>query len=145
MSVFDDPLDPSIDWARDHVRAYAATGGEQGYWWRDRAPTLLLTTLGRRSGRARRTGLIFGRDGDDYVVVASRGGADSPPDWYRNLSADPRVRVQVKGEVFDATARTASPAERARLWPAMARVWPDYDRYQQRTERVIPVVILSRA
>ena len=96
-------------------------------------PTLLLTTRGRRSGRPRRTPLIYGRDGDDYVVVASAGGGPTAPAWYLNLSADPRVRVQVKDDVFDAVARTASAEEKARLWPVMTAIWPAYDEYQAKT------------
>lgn len=133
-----------MGWTREHVQRYVATDGEDGYWWRPDVPTLLLTTVGRRTGQARRTALIFGRDGDDYLVVASQGGSDTPPDWYHNLSEQPRVRVQVKGDRFDATARTATAEEKARLWPTMTAIWPAYDDYQARTARDIPVVVLSR-
>jgi deazaflavin-dependent oxidoreductase (nitroreductase family) len=137
------PLDPPAGWQRDHVTRYVATGGKDGHAWRG-VPTLLLTTAGRRSGQARRTPLIYGRDGDTYLVVASRGGSDAAPSWYLNLVADPQVRVQVEADVFDAVARTADPEEQARLWPVMAGIWPDYDNYQKRTDRLIPVVILTR-
>jgi deazaflavin-dependent oxidoreductase (nitroreductase family) len=87
--------------------------------------------------------LIYGRDGDRYLVVASKGGSDEPPVWYRNLRADPRVRVQVRGDIVDGRARDATAAEQERLWPEMARIWPDYDNYQQRTARAIPVVVIE--
>lgn len=145
MTDLDNPADPREGWAREHVQRYVATDGADGYWWRPDVPTLLLTTVGRRSGRARRNALIFGRDGEDYLVVASKGGSDTPPDWYVNLTAEPHVRVQVKGERFDATARTATAAEKARMWPVMAAIWPAYDQYQASTDRDIPVVVLTRA
>jgi deazaflavin-dependent oxidoreductase (nitroreductase family) len=138
-----DPVDPPPGWQRDHVRRYVASGGADGHVWRG-VPTLLLTTIGRRSGRARRTPLIYGRDGQDYLVVASKGGSDDAPLWYANLVADPRVRVQVGADTFDATARTATPEERERLWSTMTEIWPVYDAYQERTARQIPVVVLRR-
>jgi deazaflavin-dependent oxidoreductase (nitroreductase family) len=87
--------------------------------------------------------LIYGRDGARYVVVASNGGAKQHPNWYRNLTEEPDVRVQVGPDTFPALARTATPKERAELWPVMAAIWPEYDRYQTRTEREIPVVLLE--
>ncbi len=75
--------------------------------------------------------------------MASKGGADDPPIWYQNLVADPRVRIQVRGEVMDGVARTATPEEKAALWPTMTRMWPDYDEYQRKTERQIPLVIID--
>jgi len=127
----------------EHVRRYRETGGEEGYIWRG-VPTLLLTTTGRRSGEPRTTPLIFGRDGDRYVIVASKGGAPRHPAWYLNLSADPRVEVQVRDDVFAATARTAEGEERERLWKLMTEIWPAYDDYQAKTRREIPVVVLER-
>ena len=127
-----------------HVRRYRETGGEEGHIWRG-VPTLLLTTTGRRSGESRTTPLIYGRDGDRYVVVASKGGAPEHPGWYRNLSKTPEVELQVKDEVFPARARTAGPEERERLWKLMAEIWPSYDDYAQKTDREIPVVVLERA
>lgn len=140
----ENPTDPSPGWQREHVDRYLATDGAEGHLWRG-VPTLLLTTIGCRSGQARRTPLIYGRDGDRLLVVASKGGSDTPPMWYRNLSADPRVRVQVGGESFDALARTATAEEKVRLWPVMTKIWPDYDVYQTRTTREIPVVIIERS
>jgi deazaflavin-dependent oxidoreductase (nitroreductase family) len=143
MIDLSNPLDPASNWARAHVRRYVATGGADGHEWRPGVHTLLLTTVGRRSGQARRTPLIYGRDGDNYLVVASKGGSETPPSWYTNLTAEPHVRVQVGSDVFDATARDADPEEQVRLWPTMTAVWPDYDNYQRRTHRRIPVVVVT--
>ena len=136
-------VDSPRGWVNEHIQRYVATGGADGHEWRPGVPTLLLTTRGRKSGLLRRTALIYGRDGDSYVVVASQGGAPRHPAWYLNLDADPRVHVQVGPEEFDARARTATPEERARLWPGMARIWPAYEDYQRKTRREIPVVILD--
>jgi deazaflavin-dependent oxidoreductase (nitroreductase family) len=129
---------------QEHVDRYRATDGEEGYVWQRGTTILLLTTRGRRSGSERTTPLIFRPHGDDWLIVASRGGTDGAPGWYHNLKADPRVGVQIKGDVFDARARDATPDEQPRLWREMAAVWPDYDEYQKRTERKIPVVVLER-
>ncbi|OBF60462.1 nitroreductase [Mycobacterium sp. 852002-51971_SCH5477799-a] len=141
---------PNLDlslFGADHVRRYRETGGEVGYLWNG-VPTLILTTIGRHSGQQRDTALICAADGDDdnkYVVIASQGGAPAHPQWYLNLVANPRVHVQVKGDRFEATARTAEGPERERLWQLMAEAWPSYDTYQTRTDRVIPVVVLEKA
>lgn len=127
----------------DHVRRYVETDGREGHDW-EGAHTLILTTRGRRSGAERANALIYGRSGDDYLVVASKGGSDTPPAWYLNLQADPDVEVQVLGDRFSARARTASPEEKPALWRTMTAEWPAYDEYQQRTGRDIPVVVLSR-
>ena len=128
----------------EHVDRYVATNGEEGYVWRNGAPILILTTVGRKSGASRSNALIFGRHGDDYLVVGSKGGFPTAPSWYVNLVANPEVHVQVKGDRFAAHAHTATPAEKPELWKIMTEVWPDYDQYQQRTEREIPVVVLTR-
>jgi deazaflavin-dependent oxidoreductase (nitroreductase family) len=128
----------------EHVKRYIETDGEEGHDWRNGAPVLLLTTTGRRSGEQRTTPLIYGRHGDDYLIVASKGGAPQPPAWYLNLTDDPEVQLQVKADRFHARARTATPDERAELWQTMATIWPDYDNYQTRTDREIPVVVLER-
>ena len=88
--------------------------------------------------------MIYGRAGDRYLVVASRGGAPAHPSWYDNLVAQPIVQVQVMADRFKARARTATPAEKPALWTTMTAIWPPYDEYQQRTAREIPVVILER-
>jgi deazaflavin-dependent oxidoreductase (nitroreductase family) len=128
----------------EHVRRYRETDGEVGHDWNG-ASCLILTTRGRRSGEPRPQALIYGRDGDRYVVVASKGGAPTHPAWYANLVAEPRVEVQVRADRFQAIARSAEGAERERLWKLMTRVWPNYDQYATRTERRIPVVVLERA
>src|SRR5919107_1308582 len=108
----------------EHVRQYRETDGEYGHDWRDGTSILLLTTTGRRSGERRTTPLIYGRAGDAYLIVASQGGADEPPDWYVNLTEHPEVEVQVLGERFTARARTATADERPALWQTMAGHWP---------------------
>src|SRR3954469_4078508 len=118
MTVEQDPTDSPRDWVAEHAQRYIATNGEDGHLWRG-VPTLALTTIGRRSGTPRRTMLIYGRDGDHYLLVASQGGAPEHPQWYRNLAAQPEVGVQVLAERFKARARTAAPEEKARLWPTM--------------------------
>ena len=129
----------------EHVRVYRETDGEYGHDWRGGSSVLLLTTTGRRSGEPRTNALIYGRSGDDYLVVASDGGADRPPGWFSNLETDPEVEVQVLDERFPARARVATPEERPAMWREMTRHWPDYDAYQQRTDREIAVVVLERA
>jgi deazaflavin-dependent oxidoreductase (nitroreductase family) len=128
---------------QNHVERYRETDGDEGHEWRG-TQTLLLTTRGRKSGAARTTPLIYGRHGDDVMVVASKGGSDEPPAWYRNLEDDPEVEVQIKDEHFRARARDATPEEKPRLWQTMVGEWPDYDDYQERTGREIPVVVLER-
>jgi deazaflavin-dependent oxidoreductase (nitroreductase family) len=129
----------------EHVRRYEATDGAEGHIWLNQAPVLILTTTGRRTGRERKSPLIYQRVGDRYVVVASNGGDPHHPGWYHNLRQHPRVRVQVGAERFAARSRTAGPAERAELWPAMTAVWPQYEAYQAKTAREIPVVVLEPA
>jgi proline iminopeptidase len=128
-----------------HVRRYRETGGEVGHIWKEGSTVLLLTTTGRKSGEPRTTPLIYAQDGDRYVIIASQGGAPEHPGWYRNLAKDPEVELQVEDEVFPAHARTAEGEERDRLWEKANEVWPHYSEYQQRTDRVIPVVVLERA
>jgi len=129
---------------QEHVERYQQTDGEDGHEWRPGVYTLILTTKGRRSGQPRPTPLIYGTHDGDYLVVASKGGSDEPPAWYRNLSDDPEVEVQVEGDRFRAHARTAGAEEKPALWRRMAEIWPAYDEYQQRTDRDIPVVVLER-
>jgi deazaflavin-dependent oxidoreductase (nitroreductase family) len=104
---------------------------------------LMLRTIGRKTGRQRTAALLYGREGNDYVVVGSNGGNDTAPAWLLNLQAVPNVEVQVGTKRFSAHARIASDAERRRLWPEMTRHWPQYDRYQSQTHRLIPLVILT--
>jgi deazaflavin-dependent oxidoreductase (nitroreductase family) len=128
----------------EHVRRYFETNGEVGHDWNG-VPALVLTTIGRKSGEERHSALIYGRLGNDYVVVASMAGAPTHPAWFLNLTADPNVVVQVGAERFAAVARTVEGVERANSWSEMLRIWPNYEVYQSRTDRVIPVVLLKRA
>jgi deazaflavin-dependent oxidoreductase (nitroreductase family) len=127
----------------EHVRRYIETDGAEGHEWQG-TTTLLLTTTGRKTARKRTTPLIYQPYGDDYLVVASKGGAPRHPEWYLNLTANPDVEVQVKGDRFKARARTAAPEEKPGVWQAMTAVWPAYDDYQRKTDRDIPVVVLER-
>ncbi|MGO9857745.1 MAG: nitroreductase family deazaflavin-dependent oxidoreductase [Acidimicrobiales bacterium] len=140
----DDYTPPDLDLlGAEHVRRYQETDGEVGYIWNG-VPILLLTTTGRKSGQPRTTPLIYGKDGDDYLVVASMGGAPQHPNWYRNLLAQPAAQIQVRADHVEVMARTAGDDEKARLWGIVSELWPNYDVYQSRTDRVIPVVVLSR-
>jgi len=136
--IYDSPT----GWVASHIDEYVATEGRKGQRWKG-TDTLLLTTRGRKSGKLRRSALIFGRAGDGYVVVASKGGAPKHPAWYLNLTEDPNVVLQVGSDVFPARARTATGSERDHLWTKMAEIWPDYDNYQKKTDRVIPVVVIE--
>lgn len=121
---------------------YRATGGSVG-GSHGGAPVLLLTTMGRRSGKARTTPLLYLADDGALVVVASYGGAPKHPAWYLNLSANPEVEVQIRRDTERRQARTASAEERARLWPRLVAMYGSYAAYQKRTVREIPVVILG--
>jgi deazaflavin-dependent oxidoreductase (nitroreductase family) len=105
--------------------------------------TLLLTTRGRKTGKLRRTALIYGRDGKNYLVVASNGGSPKHPFWYENLVKTPEVEIQAGTETFTATARTADTKEKPRLWKVMTGIFPRYDEYQSKAGRIIPLVILE--
>jgi deazaflavin-dependent oxidoreductase (nitroreductase family) len=127
----------------EHVRVYRETGGQVGYHWRG-TTILLLTTKGRRSGEQRTTPLIHRTDGEDWVIVASKGGAPEHPGWFQNLQAEPNAAIQVRDEEIPVRASVAEGEERERLWAAMVEVWPAYDEYQTKTSREIPVVVLRR-
>jgi deazaflavin-dependent oxidoreductase (nitroreductase family) len=143
MTIDQEPIDSPTGWVAKHVQRYIETNGEDGHIWKG-VPTLILTTLGRRSGKPRRLALIYGQDGDRYIVVASKGGAAQHPEWYLNLLDNPEVQVQVLADRFRANARTATPEEHKALWPRMAEIWPAYNQYQKKTNRQIPLVILER-
>ena len=123
--------------------AYRATGGRVGGKFRGGAPVMLVTTIGRKSGRRLTTPLLYLRDGDHVVTVASKGGMDHHPLWYRNMVANPAVDVQIGRDITAMRARTADASEKAALWPKLVAMYPDYAQYQARTTRDIPVVILS--
>jgi deazaflavin-dependent oxidoreductase (nitroreductase family) len=136
------PTDSPVGWVNDHIKQYVESGGAEGYEWRG-TEILLLTTIGRRSGTPRRTALIYREIDGNYVVVASKGGSEQHPLWYLNLVANPEVEVQIKDTTVHAVARTAEGDERARLWDLLAEVWPDYNDYQTKTDRQIPIVVLE--
>jgi deazaflavin-dependent oxidoreductase (nitroreductase family) len=138
------------DWINEHVRRYRETGGKEGHLWDSTAmggsgpvPCLLLTTVGRRSGKQMTHPLVYGVDGTRYVIVASKGGADTQPQWYFNLLADPEVTLQVGPDTTPARALLADGAERQRLWKLMTDVYPPYDDYQSKTSRLIPIFALE--
>ena len=137
-------------WIQDHLQRYLDTDGADGYLWDARlgggqgmVPTLLLTTIGRKSQRALTLPLIFGRAGTSYMVVASKGGAPEHPAWYLNLQQQPEVQVQVKADRFTAHARTVQGAERAVLWAQMLQLYAPYETYQTKTTRQIPLVMID--
>ncbi|TCZ64908.1 nitroreductase family deazaflavin-dependent oxidoreductase [Roseicella aquatilis] len=145
-------LAPNLpDWMRDHAQRYLSSGGTEGHLYRITppghpemtVPSLLLTTTGRTSGQRFIFPLFYGREGDGYIIVASKGGAPEHPGWYRNILADPEVEIQVGTARLRARARTAAGEERARLWQRALEFWPPYAEYQQKTEREIPVVVLD--
>ena len=139
------------DWISEHLQQYLATDGQQGHYWdstpvggRGVLPCLLLTTRGRRSGQARTMPLAYGSAGDAYVIVGSKGGAETQPAWYWNLQNDPNVEVQIAADRFRARARMPVGNERAHLWQMMVELYPPYATYQQNTSREIPLFVLER-
>lgn len=138
-------------WITEHLRKYRETGGAEGHLFDSSVgggvglvTSLLLTTVGRKSGEKRTSPLFYGTAGDAYVVIGSKGGAATQPAWYLNLLANPTVEVQVAREQFTARARVATGKEREQLWEQMVRVYPPYRDYQQKTKREIPVVVLEK-
>ena len=141
-------VDSPVGWVQDHIRSYVDSNGQEGHIWRG-VPTLLLTTTGRKSGELRRTALIYGRDGEDFVIVASKGGAPNNPLWYENLVADQKVTIQVGPEVFDCEASTyeesgAAGEHRQKVWDLLVAIWPGFAEYQTKTARRIPLVCLKK-
>lgn len=135
---------------KDHLLRYLKDG-EDGHLWdcvfaggKGPTPTLLLFTVGRKSGNKIVTPVIYGKSGDDYVVIASKGGAPSHPNWYLNMQANPEFEIQVVNDRFKVKARDASDQERGALWDMMVDIYPPYADYQEKTSRKIPVVILER-
>ncbi|MGE2692542.1 nitroreductase family deazaflavin-dependent oxidoreductase [Mycolicibacterium pulveris] len=132
-----------------HVWVYRRTGGRIGAKWRVGAglkkpvPTLLLEHIGRKTGRRLVSPLVFIRDGDDVIVVASQGGRDTDPQWYRNLVANPDAHIEIGSDRRPVRAVTATPEQRARLWPKLVEAYADFDTYQAWADREIPVVILQ--
>ena len=138
--VFDNPT----GWVKSHIQEYIKSDGRKGHRWRG-LPTLLLTVRGRKSGKLRRTALIYGRDGNNYLLVASNGGSPHHPSWYLNLVSNPEVEIQVGADKFTARARTAPQEEKLRLWKLMTKIFPQYDKYQAKAGRDIPMVIVEPA
>lgn len=128
---------------RVHAEVYRWTGGKFA-GKAGKTQFLLLTTTGRRSGQPRTTPLNYLQDGDKFVVVASYGGDDRDPQWLHNLRADPAASVQIGAERHAVQSRVATPEEKARYWPQLVEMYPGYDKYQARTSRQIPVVVLTR-
>lgn len=133
--VYDNP----VGWVSQHIRRYVESDGTRGHRWSG-METLLLTTVGGKTGKLRRTALIYGRDGARYVVVGSNGGKPEHPKWYLNLLESPEVYVQVGPHKYVARARPADGDERPRLWEMMVSIFPEYERFRSRTSREIPVV-----
>jgi deazaflavin-dependent oxidoreductase (nitroreductase family) len=125
------------------VEGFRANGGVGPGRWANQ-PLLLLTTIGARSGLPRTTPLIYSTDADRYVVIASKGGEPTHPDWYRNLVANPDVTLEVGGETFPARAEVAEGAERRRLFDQQAAQMPFFAEYERKTPREIPVVVFTR-
>ena len=126
-----------------HTTLYRLTGGLIGHWTPGAAPTLLLDHVGAKSGKKRTSPLSYIRDGDRYVLVASKGGYPQNPAWFHNLKANPDTQIQVKHRKIPVRARVAAPEERERLWPEVVKAYDGYAVYQKRTEREIPLVILE--
>ena len=136
-------VDSPVQWVADHIRNYVESNGADGHIWRG-VPTLLLTTKGHQSGLLRRTALIYGRDGDDYVIVASKGGAPTDPQWYTNLKKESAVTIQVGANILSGTASTyALDANREKVWQSMVAIWPGFAEYKEKTTRQIPLVRIS--
>jgi F420H(2)-dependent quinone reductase len=130
-----------IKWmSRGNAWVYKVTGGKLGGTIQ-KTPVALLTTIGRKTGQARVSPLLYLPDGERIIVAASRSGSDKNPMWYLNLKANPRVQVQIKKEVLNLTARDATESERAEYWAKLVEMYPTYADYQSWTERVIPLVI----
>ncbi|WP_197375877.1 nitroreductase family deazaflavin-dependent oxidoreductase [Mycolicibacterium baixiangningiae] len=147
----DSPLLPKIFKVvgKAHVWVYRRTGGRIGGKWRIGAgfrkpvPTMLLEHRGRKSGKVFVTPLLYMRDGEDVVIVASQGGRPEHPQWYRNLVANPEAFVEIGAERRPVRAVVADAEQRARLWPELVEVYADFDTYQSWTEREIPVILLQ--
>jgi F420H(2)-dependent quinone reductase len=126
-----------------HTFAYRTTGGRLGHHFPGAPPSLLLDHVGAKSGKKRTTPLVYMRDGENVVIVASKGGYPKHPAWYHNLRANPDTTIQVGSKRWPVRARVAEPTERARLWPSVLETYSGYGDYQRRTERKIPLVILE--
>lgn len=124
---------------------YRATGGRVGGKFMRGAPVCLITTIGRKSGQKRTVALIYLQEGEDVILVASKGGMEHHPQWYLNMEANPDVEVEIGTTITPMKARRASDEEKSAYWPKLVEIYPDYDDYQARTTRNIPVMVLSPA
>jgi deazaflavin-dependent oxidoreductase (nitroreductase family) len=139
-----------LDWLAEHQRTYVRSGGTRGHIVDLRVigghaftTTLLLRTVGRKSGQTRTAPLIYGDIGGEVVIVASKGGADVHPQWYFNIKGSPEVSLQIASEAFRATWREPQGAERKEIWAFMEKIYPPYTDYQKATNRTIPLVMLK--
>ena len=128
-----------------NVWVFRLTGGWLGGTFRGGAPVCLVTVIGRKTGQPRTVPLLYLRRGDDLIIVASKGGMSHHPVWYHNMMANPRVEVEIGRQKRAMVVRRAGDEEKARVWPELVKMYPDYDDYQARTTRNIPVLILSPA
>lgn len=132
-----------LGFMQDHIRRYLATDGEDGHLMNG-FPCLVLTTTGKKSGEQRQAAVIYGKHGNSHIIIASKGGSDTPPAWFVNLAASGGGHIQVKADKMDVTMRIAEGDEREQLWDMMVKIFPAYNEYQQKTARQIPVVVLDR-
>jgi len=132
-----------INWNQKIIDEFRANDGIVGGRFEGRT-LLLLHTTGAKSGKERINPVAYTRDGERYVVIASKGGAPDNPDWYYNILAHPRLTVEVGTETFEVEARVTEEPERTRLYDKMVETFPGFDDYRRRTERVIPVIVLTR-
>ena len=145
-------LEEMPGWLQEHARAYLETNGETGHMWDSTVvggpgpvQSLLLTTIGRKTGKKRLLPLIYGDTEGGVVVVASKGGAPKHPGWYHNMKAQGEVTVQIANDIFQANVRTAESEERAAIWKQMTDMYPPYADYQVKAgDREIPVIVLER-
>lgn len=138
-----DYIPPAIDWVREQVELYERSGGTEGTTLRDTGlPVIIVYNTGNKTGGLRKTPLMRVKDGDNYVLVGSMGGAPKNPVWVYNLRANPDIEIRDRTEVMKMRAREVTDAaERDRLWKLAVEAYPPYAEYQQRTERVIPLFV----
>ncbi len=142
MPLIGEYLPSTSTWAREQAEKYEATGGAEANTLRGK-PVIVLTTVGAQSGKLRKTALMRVEHDGDYAVVASKGGSAENPAWYANIVAEPHVELQDGPVKLDYRARLATGVERSEWWARATAVWPDYDVYQTKTDRQIPVFILE--
>ena len=131
-----------LGFMKDHIKRYLATNGEDGHLMNG-FPCLVLTSTGKQSGEQRQAAVIYGKHNNSYVIVASKGGSDTPPAWFVNLQTNPQAHIQVKAEKLNVKMRIGEGNERKQLWDMMAKIFPDYLEYQKKTARQIAIVVLD--